>query len=50
MQRQPPRAVREVVGFDATDDVAVVTVGQHAGDGMLQIKAFSEDQRCHPYC
>ena len=44
---QPAGAVREVVGLDPLDDRAVIVVGQHAGDGMLQVEAFAEDQRRH---
>ncbi len=39
--------VGEVVGLDAIDEVAVVALGQHAGDGMLQVEAFPEDDAGH---
>ncbi len=44
---QPAGPVGEVVGLDAIDEVAVIAVGQHAGDGMLQIEAFPEDDAGH---
>jgi hypothetical protein len=44
MHGQPPRAVDELLGFDSLDDRAVVILGQHASDGILQVETFSEDQ------
>ena len=45
MDGEPARAVREVVGLDAIDEVAVIVLGQHAGDGMLQVETLAEDER-----
>ena len=47
VNRQPARVVCEIVGLDAVDDGAVIVLGQHAGDGILQVEPFSEDQRWH---
>ena len=47
MDRQPPGAKREVVRLDAIDDYAVVVLGQHAGDGILQVETFAEDEGWH---
>ena len=47
MDGEPAGAIDEVVGLDALDDRAVIVVGQHAGDGMLQVEAFAEDERRH---
>ena len=47
VHRQPSRAIGEVVGLDLLDDRAVIVVGEHAGDGMLQVEALAEDQRRH---
>ena len=33
---EAPGAVGEVVGLDPLDDLAVIVLGQHAGDGMLR--------------
>jgi hypothetical protein len=41
------RAVGELVGLDAIDESAVIVVGQHAGDGVLQVEAFTENERRH---
>ncbi len=45
MDGQPSGAIREIVGLDVIDDRAVIVLGEHAGDGMLQIEAFTEDER-----
>jgi hypothetical protein len=47
MHGQPPGAVDELLGFDALDDRAVIVLGQHAGDGILQVETFPEDQGGH---
>ena len=47
MDGEPARAVGEVVGLDPLDERAVIVLGQHAGDGMLQVEAFAEDERRH---
>ncbi len=47
VDREPAGAIDEIVGLDAIDDGAVIVVREHAGDGMLQIEAFAEDQRRH---
>ena len=47
MDREPPDAIGEVVGLDLVDELAVIALGQHAGDGMLQVEAFAENQRRH---
>jgi hypothetical protein len=39
---QPSGLVREVVLLDRGDDVAVVVLGQHAGDGTLQVESLAE--------
>ena len=43
MQRQPAGTKDEIVRLDPIDERTMVIVGQHAGDGMLQIEAFAED-------
>ena len=43
MVRRPARE-REVVGLDALDELAVIALGQHAGDGLLEVEAFAEDE------
>ena len=40
MDRQPAGAVGEVVGLDALDELAVIVLGQHAGDGVLQVETL----------
>ncbi len=47
MHRQAAGAVREVGALDLVDERAVVIVRQHAGDGMLQVEAFAEDEGRH---
>src|SRR5262249_23938734 len=47
MDRETSRAIGEVLRLDLLDDVAVVVVGQHAGDGVLQVEALAEDERWH---
>ena len=42
---EPAGPVREVVGLDALDDLAVIVLGQHAGDGTLQVEPFPENER-----
>ena len=44
MHGEATDAVGEVVGLDAIDDLAVIALGQHAGDGILEVEAFAEDQ------
>ena len=42
---EPAGPVREIVRLDAFDDFAVVVLGQHAGDGTLQVEPFPENER-----
>jgi hypothetical protein len=44
MDGEPPGAVREVVALDAFDEIAVVALGEHAGDGVLHVETFAKDQ------
>jgi len=41
---ETPGAIREIFGLDTLDDTAVIVVGEHVGDGMLQVEAFAKDQ------
>ena len=43
MHRQAPRLIGEVVRLHLVDERAVIVVGQHAGDGVLQVEAFAEN-------
>ena len=47
VDREPARAVGELVRLDAIDDRAVIVLGQHACDGIFQVEAFAEDERRH---
>ena len=47
MDCQPPGVIGEILGFDPLDEGAVVVLGQHAGDGVLEVEAFAEDEGGH---
>ena len=44
MEGQTAGAIGVVVGLDALDEVAVIALGQDAGDGSLEVEAFAEDE------
>ena len=44
MDGEPPRPIDEVLGFDPFDQRAVIALGQLAGDGVLEVEPFSENQ------
>jgi len=41
---EAPGTIHEAVGLEALDDLAVVILGQHPGDGALEVEAFFENQ------
>src|SRR5207302_6595412 len=48
VHRETSCAMREVLVLDLLDERAVIIVREHAGDGMLQVEAFAEDEGRHP--
>jgi hypothetical protein len=44
MNGQATRSVGKVVRLDAIDDGGVIALGQHAGDGVLEVEPLTEDQ------
>ena len=49
MNGDPSGGVLEVGVLDGLDEIAVVALGEDAGDLVLQIEALAENQRGH-YC
>jgi hypothetical protein len=47
MDRQSSGAIGEIFRLDALDDCAVIALGEHAGDGLLQVETLAENQRRH---
>jgi len=45
MDRQPSGTEGEVVGLDLFDQRAVIVVGQHGGDRVLEVESFAENER-----
>jgi len=47
VDRQPTRTVAVAVGLDLLDQRAAVTGLEHAGDLLLEVEPFAENQRWH---
>ena len=47
VHRQPSGLVGEILRLHALDEGAVIVLGQHAGDGLLHVETFTEDQGGH---
>jgi hypothetical protein len=44
MDREPAGAVGEVVALDSFDGLAVIVLGQNAGDCILQVESSPENE------